>query len=287
MSDIRTAEKAGAWYAADKVSLERELEKFLQVADSHIKGKVVAGVVPHAGMAFSGGCAAKTFSAIKSSFSEVETFVLLGAVHTMRIIAPAVWGSGIWQTPLGDIAIDEELAQDIMAQTDSVNNLEPHYGDNALEMQMPFIKYLFPEAKIVPIAVPVSEGAVSFGEQLFSVINNSSRKVAVIGSTDFTHYGACYGFVPAGMGREALYWGKENDQRLIKLAISLDAEDIVPTAEHDRSACGAGALAATVAYANKAGVNEGQLLEHTTSYEIMPQGECEMFVGYASIIFAV
>ena len=66
---------------------------------------------------------------------------------------------------------------------------------------------------------------------------------------------------------------------------ALKAEDIVPTALRDHSACGAGAAAAGVAFARAAGCSGGSILEQTTSYEVLPQGRPDSFVGYGAVIF--
>lgn len=280
----RPAAKAGTWYPAHPETLREIVTALIAaVPASSVTPGIVAGVVPHAGLMFSGGIAAHLFSALHHSRPVIDTIVFLGAVHTMRLSRPAVWADGNWETPLGAVAVDETLADAIVANCGADAFCEPHYQDNAIELQTPFVRILFPQASIVPVAMPPMTGASGFGKKLAQVL--ADRNAAVIASTDLTHYGVNYGFMPAGTGEKALAWAKENDRRLLRLAGKMDAESIVPTAECDRSACGAGALAAAVAYARERGVTKGELLAHTTSFEIMPDDVYEMSVGYAAMAF--
>ena len=107
----------------------------------------------------------------------------------------------------------------------------------------------------------------------------------VIGSTDLTHYGDNYGFTPAGYGAAAQNWMKKNDEHIVGLALTMRPDKILTEAALSHNACGPGAMAATVAAAKAMGAIEGTLLEYTTSYDVYPDGEFEMAVGYAGIVF--
>jgi len=107
----------------------------------------------------------------------------------------------------------------------------------------------------------------------------------VVASSDLTHYGERYGMAPAGTGPAAETWMKANDRRIIDLATAMKAEAIVPEAESHHNACGSGAMAAAVACAKALGRKNGVLVEYTTSHDVMPEGEFDMAVGYAGIVF--
>ncbi|MHC4725676.1 MAG: AmmeMemoRadiSam system protein B [Planctomycetota bacterium] len=111
---------------------------------------IVAGIVPHAGWTFSGPLAALVFSAIKQQHEKVHTFVIFGAAHGYFSSSPAVYNKGSWITPLGEVFIDEELADDVLSTAPSVNDLSAHRNEHSIEVQVPFIQYLFPGAKILP-----------------------------------------------------------------------------------------------------------------------------------------
>jgi len=260
---------------------------------------IVAGIVPHAGWTFSGPLAALVFSAVKQSLDparggrheQVHTFVIFGAAHGYFGQSPAVYDKGSWMTPLGEVAIDEELAKAIVDSGAAVSDLDAHRSEHSIEVQVPFIQQLFPEAEMLPIIVPPSEQAISLGEAFGEIMKlKAGKKIVCIGSTDLTHYGARhYRFAPMGTGPEALRWASEvNDRKFIDLALKMDPQGLLTSAAENCNACGAGAAAATVAAAKKLGKTKGLLLAHTNSNEVMlhKMGTSSTdSVGYAAIVF--
>ena len=248
---------------------------------------IVAGIVPHAGWQYSGAVAAKVFASFRGDKKPLpETFVIFGAAHYWPGES-AVYARGAWATPLGDVAIDEELAAAILKDCQGlvVDNPAAHDGEHAIEVQVPFIKYLFPRAQIVPIAVRPDEQAAKLGERVGRIVKSHPRPSAVIASTDLTHYGDSYRFTPAGYGGSARRWQRGNDARIIELAEQMRASEIVPEARDHHNACGPGAMAATVAAAAALGAAQGRLLEYTTSFDVAPEPEFRMAVGYAGIVY--
>jgi AmmeMemoRadiSam system protein B len=274
------------FYSGD---IQAQMEEYIKAFKPPVglPKRIVAGIVPHAGWFFSGATAAKVFLSIKSK--EVpETFVLFGAVHVPGVRVNSVYPGGAWQTPVGEVMVDsafvdlllEELGPELLQ-----DNGRAHAYEHSLEVQTPMIKYLFPGAKIVPIAVPPGGDAATLGEKVGDLIKGHKKDAVVIGSTDLTHYGDNYGFTPAGYGKNAYAWMVGNDMRIIELALALKAESIVPEASENSNACGPGAMAATVAAAKAMGAAKGHLVGHTTSYDVYPQGDFDMAVGYAGIVF--
>ena len=263
-----------------------QIEKFLdgyEVQEGPIKA--VAGVVPHAGWIFSGAVAAKVFKYITVK-SSPDTFILLGAVHTFGPAGNSLYARGSWETPLGEVKIDEEVAARLLELMggDIVDDPAAHDGEHSIEVQVPFIKYLCPDAKIVPVAVPPDDTHLT-GKKIGEAVLEIRKNIVVVGTTDLTHYGSAYGFTPFGHGDEAKKRMRENDRRMIQLAVNMKSAEIRDEAEKNRNACGPGALAATVAAASAMGAWKGYLLEYTTSYDVMPEGEFQMAVGYAGIVF--
>lgn len=278
---------AGMFYPADPQRNVAELERMLQAARAAVPGDhFFAGLVPHAGWAYSGPVAAKTFAALAESGTP-STVVVLGAVHSWGVQRPSLQARGAWDTPLGAIEIDEDLAQEILrlGGKEVVDNPLAHSEEHSIEVQLPFIKYLFPEARIVPLLVPPRENSPAIGEIVARAAAPRRQEVFLVGSSDLTHYGSHYGFAPRGTGPAALAWAKENDQRLLDEVVRMQAEAIVERALTDRSACGAGAIAATVAAARAFGATRGIILEHTTSHDVQPMGSPTDFVGYAAVVF--
>jgi AmmeMemoRadiSam system protein B len=248
--------------------------------------QILAGVVPHAGWQYSGAVAAKVYESIRRK-SIPATLVIFGAVHRRRDPKHAVYATGAWATPLGDVVVDEELAVAILEQTSewAVENPQAHEEEHAIEVQLPFIRHLFPSARIVPISVNPTELAVPFGRRVGELLRERRRDAVVIGSTDLTHYGEPYWFAPAGFGAPAHEWLRANDARILRLAEQMQAEELIPEAERHPNACGPGALAATVAAAQALGAERGYLLDYTTSYDVAPEPVFRMAVGYAGLLF--
>ncbi|MFQ6102333.1 MAG: AmmeMemoRadiSam system protein B [Anaerolineae bacterium] len=285
---VRRPTVAGQFYPGDRVGCVSMIEQCLPAEPGpDLPEKIVAGLVPHAGWAFSGAVAARVFAAIRAQGAP-ETFVLLSAMHRWGASRPAVYARGRWATSLGEVEVDEELAATVLEAGDGllINSPEAHSGEHSAEVQVPFIQYLFPEAKILPILIPPDEDATRAGEVIGQAASAAQRPVVVVGTTDLTHYGRMYyGFAPAGTGEQALEWVRANDERVINLILGLRAEEIVAETAAHRNACGGGAVAGTVAAARTLGAEKGYLLEYTTSHDVMPQGPATDFVGYAAIVF--
>ena len=283
---------AGQFYPAQHDACVDEITECLQartLSDS-LPQTIVAGIVPHAGWVFSGSLAAMVFSAIKQQHEEVHTFVIFGAAHGYYGRSPAVYDAGSWITPLGEVKVDEELAEAVLESTEAVRDSMEHRTEHSIEVQVPFIQHLFSGAKILPILVPQTENAVELGTSIGNIINRSeNKKIVCIGSTDLTHYGPRYGFTPMGTGKEALRWADDvNDKEFIDLALKLEPERMLKSAAENYNACGAGAAAAAVAVAKRLGRTKGLLLAHTNSNEVMlhKMGTTGTdSVGYAAIIF--
>ncbi len=283
---------AGQFYPGQHDSCVDEVNECLEARalSESLPETIVAGIVPHAGWTFSGSLAAVVFSAIKQQHEKVHTFVVFGAAHGYFGQSPAVYGRGSWITPLGEVAVDEELADAVLSTGPAVSNPSVHMSEHSIEVQVPFIQYLFAGAKILPILVPPGQQAVALGTSVGQIINrDEQKKIVCIGSTDLTHYGPRYGFTPMGTGAEALKWADSvNDQEFIDLALKLDPEGLLASAAENCNACGAGAAAAAIAAAKKLGKAEGLLLAHTNSNEVMLQKMGTIgadSVGYAAIVF--
>ncbi len=290
----RSPAVAGRFYEGTEKGCVEQLEQLIPKmlpASVENNSHIIAGVVPHAGWAFSGDVAGKVFRTIKD-IQPVDTFIILGAIHVMHTQMGHLYDQGQWETPLGSIEIDSELSAEILAKTSQWVKADcgVHDREHSIEVEVPFIQHLFEEVKIVPLMLPAIPAAVSVGEVIADIIHTSDKKIVLLASTDLTHYGPSYGFTHMGTGGEALRWAKEtNDQYFIDLTISMQADQIVETAQMYNNACGAGAVAATVAAAKKLGAQQGTLLAHTTSAEVLAEKYHQAThdsVGYAGIVFS-
>jgi len=252
----------------------------------------VAGIVPHAGWAFSGQTALMVMKAIESC-RRPGTFVLFGAAHR-PVTGNPLFASGVWRTPLGEVPVNGRLADEILSRGQRADLVEAdpsaHESEHSLEVQLPLIQYLFPDAQIVPMIVPGDGKAVALGRLAGEVIRDRQADAVCIGSSDLTHYGASYGFTPKGMGEAAIRWVRdENDRRMLTLMENLEAEQVVPEARTHMNACGAGAIAATLAAARVLGATRGHVVRYTTSFDVMREKtgreDASAAVGYPGVVF--
>jgi AmmeMemoRadiSam system protein B len=191
---------------------------------------------------------------------------------------------GAWETPFGEICVDEQLAGELTKQfsftPESPNNFNQ---DNTIELQLPFIKYFFSEAKIVAMGVPPARSSLEIGRTIVDIANRLDLRIKVIGSTDLTHYGRNYGFVSEGTGEQALDWVRnQNDRRIIDRMLDMDAEKVIREALANHNACCAGAAATAIETAKHLGADRAASIGYATSYDKSPG---DSFVGYVGIVF--
>lgn len=248
-------------------------------------GKVYGGIVPHAGWSFSGPTAAKLFITLKE-YLDPECFVLLGTSHNPLLEKAEVDSHDAWASPLGEVPVDEELVELILTTAEGYTvHSSSANEEHTNEVQIPFIAKLFPQATIVPIAVPSNKYAGQTGALIGEAIQAFPKRTAVVANTDLTHYGPNYGEMSHGSLPKALPWVTSNDQRMIELIAQMDAEAIVPEAARHRNACGAGAVAAGIAAALELGADSAKLLEYTTSAKVMGENRSSNVVGYTAMAF--
>ena len=287
---VRKPAVAGQFYANNRDECLVEIDECLLPCNLNMElpDPIVAAVVPHAGWVFSGELAALAFKAIRQVNETVDTFILCGAAHRYLQQIPAVDDSDQWETPLGSIDIDKELAAEIIT-CGAVAAADAHLNEHSIEVQVPFIQRLFPDAKIVPVVTPVAGFDESFGTNVGELIHSKDKRIVCIASTDLTHYGPRYGFCPEGAGDAALKWAREvNDTEFIDLALEMEPMRLLESALEKGNACGPAAVATVIAAARAIGRICGVLLGHTTSYDVMLQKfnqKSEESVGYAAIVF--
>jgi AmmeMemoRadiSam system protein B len=290
--NVRRPAVAGRFYPRQRDACLQNIDQCLAAAGSAPadSGTVVGGIGPHAGWICSGAVAAQVATAL-SAGRHPKTAVLFGAVHVPTGRRAAIYPEGAWETPLGTVEIDSDLARAILSADNGIEaNTLAHEMEHSIEVHVPFLQKLLPGLRIVPIMVPVNDHAPRVGAAVGRACREAGADVIVLGSTDLTHYGPTYDFVPRGIGVDGLAWAKEhNDRRMIELMLKMDESAIVPEARQNWNACGAGAIAATIAASKQLGATRATLLRHTTSFEVLGnlfKEEPIDAVGYAGIVFS-
>jgi hypothetical protein len=264
------------WYPSEMKSAKEAIEAMLHLIPAQPPATGVAGVVPHAGWEFSGSLSLEVMSCISRS---IDTIVIIGG-HLGPSDGILCLMEDSYETPLGIMRADVGLRDELAG---SIRMREDRWADNSVEVQLPFAKHLFPGAAVLGLRASPSNDAVRLGLAIAQAGRNLDRRIAVVGSTDLTHYGSNYGFSPAGQGERARSWVRDvNDRRFIEALTCMDSTAILELANRERSACSAGGALSAVSFAREMGVQEGRLLRYMTSYEIHP---AESFVGYAGVLY--
>jgi AmmeMemoRadiSam system protein B len=281
---LRRAAFAGSWYPSSAAECEKEIKRYLAEGKKmdFPAGERVGGIVPHAGWFFSGSIACNVIRCLKSD-DPPDVFVVFG-MHLLPDSPCVMMAAGAWETPFGEIWVDEQLAGELLKQfTFTLESPNSFSQDNTIELQLPFIKYFFNEVKIVAMGVPPAKSSLEIGRAVVDIANRLNLRIKVIGSTDLTHYGRNYGFVSEGTGPQALDWVRnQNDRRIIDLMLDMDAGKVISEALTSQNACCAGAAATAIESAKHLGADRAESIAYATSHDKSPG---DSFVGYVGIVF--
>ncbi|MEW6076758.1 MAG: AmmeMemoRadiSam system protein B [Thermodesulfobacteriota bacterium] len=281
--DVRRAVFAGSWYPGTIAECERQILGFLKEGVKVKPEKQAVGViVPHAGWVYSGGIACRAISLLARK-PLPETIVVFG-MHLPPGAQPRIMAAGGIETPLGALEVDEAITRPLLERFSFQEETTRRFSqDNTIELQLPFIKHFFRDAQIVPIGVPPNPAAVEIGAAVVAIANEIGRNIAVVGSTDLTHYGANFSMTHYGFGQEAHEKVRDReDRRIIERMLAMDPLPVIREALASSNACCSGAAAAAISAAKALGATEAALTEYATSYDKSPG---ESFVGYAGIVF--
>jgi hypothetical protein len=245
---------AGSWYPASRAACQREIESYWREAGEepgpHVR-QARLGIAPHAGWMYSGGLTARVYQWLADD-PTVELVVVLGG-H-LRARDPLVaMTEGAWETPFGPFAIHDGFTRQLESLEPVRREHEGRYTpDNSTELQLPFAKFKYPEAELLPLRVPPGPAAITLGGVLADYLDAAGLDAVVIASTDLTHYGPHYGFTPKGSGPAALHWVRsENDPAFIAAVEEGDPQAVLTASERRRCACSAGAVAAVAELARR------------------------------------
>jgi hypothetical protein len=212
---------AGMFYDGTAAGLRRQVEACLPAGPAPAPRRAaVAAVCPHAGLLYSG----RTAGAVYARLAPPETVVMLGPNHHALGAPVALTGHDAWDTPLGPVAIDQDLAGAIRAASPMVEvDDRAHAREHAIEVQLPFVRLLMPEARLVPIAVGGirPEEADEVGRAVAGGVRATGRRALLVASTDFSHY------VPRAVA-------EERDRHALAAIRALDAEGLLAAVRRQR-----------------------------------------------------
>ncbi|PIN78174.1 AmmeMemoRadiSam system protein B [Candidatus Woesearchaeota archaeon CG10_big_fil_rev_8_21_14_0_10_34_12] len=253
---------AGRFYPKSEKELKEKINSFNK---SGKKEKVKGIIVPHAGYDFSGNTANLVYSSVKQEF---ETVVIVGTDHTGVGNCVSLED---FETPLGVLKNETEISAEISGFLKK-NNFEK---EHSLEVQLPFIQAYFKDVKIVQIII-ASGDYKELGKKIFQIIKKSGKKVLVVASSDFTHFGHYYSFVPKINIREI-------DQKVIDKILKFDISGFLEEARKT-TVCGTGAIAVCMEICKLMKATKPEILSYVTSADI--SGDTQNIVSYAGIVFS-
>lgn len=185
----RKAYAAGRFYPDSATTLKNQLRQLFAKAGPRKPGIApLAIVVPHAGYVYSGEVAASAFNQIDPDRT-FERIFIIGSSHTSAFQGVSVYCDGDYETPLGTVKVDTELAKKLVAENKLLkSDAEPHLYEHSLEVQLPFLQYyLKTDFRIVPIIIGTS--SVETSQRLAVILKPflNEKNLFVI-SSDFSHY---------------------------------------------------------------------------------------------------
>jgi AmmeMemoRadiSam system protein B len=268
---IREPAVAGQFYPASSAQIAAELDHYLHPVES--KRHALAVIAPHAGWTYSGPTAGKVYESVEIP----DRVLLIGPNHRNVGTDYAVFDCGKWQTPLGEVAICEPLAAELLDHCDLLAaDCRAHTYEHSLEVQLPMLQRLNPQLQIVPLLIggswPWGGGRGNLrwiGAAIGEVVAGYSRNVLLIASTDLNHY-------------EDQETARIKDKLVLDAVLDLDEEGLMQrVAEVDVSMCGVAATYITLVAAKHLGAKHAELIDHRTSGDVT--GDFKSVVGYGGV----
>lgn len=246
--------------------------------------RLSAAIVPHAGWVFSGSIAHNALVELAVRSGRVDTVVLF-AGHLSPSSSQTAMVHGSCETPFGELATDVELVEAVCTSGVQLVGETPqrHTQDNSAEVLFPLIRRHFPDARLAIFGAAPREDALALADSVSDAVERLGRRAVYIGSTDLSHYGPNFAWMPQGVGPEALRWVRSvNDPLFIDAACAMEEAALIEIGLAHRNACCPGSAAAAIRCAHGRGAREGVRLRYGTSADVHPDAS---FVGYAAVVF--
>jgi len=272
---IRRPAVSGMFYAGTARELEEQIEwcykhelgpGAIPRVNSNGLRDIVAMVAPHAGYCYSGPVAAHAYKELADD-GIFDTAVILGPNHTGYGYPVSVWTGAAWNTPLGEVEINEKLAQRLLGKVVKADETA-HIHEHSIEVQLPWLQHLYKSVKIVPIAMLAQD--IETARTVGKAVSQAGDNLIIIASSDFTHY-------------EPHSTAMEKDNSVIDAIVGLDEEELYKRCERlNCTMCGYGPVASAIVAAKEMNAKTASLLKYATSGDT--SGDFSRVVGYGSIV---
>ncbi len=258
---------AGYFYPSQAESLRSVLKRM--VDPGRERKKAISVISPHAGFEYSGPVAGAVFSSVILP----DVYIILGPNHRHVHSRFAIMKEGTWRTPLGEVAIDTDLASAIASNFALISDdSEAHATEHSLEVQLPFIQFFKENFSIVPISIAYHASyveLVELGHAISKAIQAQNVDVLIVASTDMSHYVD---------QKEA----KLKDFLAIEEILQLDAQGLYNVVSRENiSMCGFQPTTSTIVASQDLGSTHAELIKYQTSGEVT--NDYREVVGYAGI----
>lgn len=266
---LREATVAGIFYPDDPAELESRIIPLLAAAEAMSARAILS---PHAGLDYSGDLSAIAWKAAVGR--EVETVLVLSPIHRAEEACICLPESDVFDTPLGAVPIERRLVEELRdCGTIFDENDIPHFEEHGVEVQLPFMRMLFPGASLVPILLgkPTAAAVGALSKALDLVLAPRGEKVLVVLSSDL-------GSSPDDAEAKRLA------DRFLASALSADRGSMIEDkASLDGYACGSGCVAAYLGSKLGAGSRPSLLGRHDSS--AARESSEERLVHYGAMAF--
>jgi AmmeMemoRadiSam system protein B len=280
---------AGLFYPDNRVAIEKRLESF--GLKNGMGRNALAIISPHGAWDISGAIAGAAFRAAagrtKGNFSEtaVQTVVLLGGIHETGVTGLFLSESDYFETPIGELPVDFELGSELAScSTSFVINDIPHLGEHTIEVQIPFVKYCFPEASIVPVLMGSNSGTSrlalisGLAQALKIVFESRLDSTLFVVSTNISIYGDNHGDKRHDDEKAAL----SEAETCVRMLTEKRTEDFLQAVNRGEiNSCGSPSAAALL----ESGLLEGRQGKLIPDSLIKIRGEDSKTVYYGGIFF--
>lgn len=260
---LREPAVAGRFYPGDAARLAADVDGYLRPAGPTVAAKGL--VAPHAGYMYSGAIAGEVYRSVEVP----RRVVVLGPNHTGLGATVSLWPGGTWRMPLGEVEIDDGLA-DALTDAPSVElDDQAHLHEHSLEVQVPFLQRRQPGLSLTALCLgPISLAAC---EKLGRAIGKAAAGAGalVVASSDMSHYVSA-----AEAARK--------DRLAIDRVLALDPAGLYETVRRERiSMCGFVPATVMLFAAKEMGATAADLVRYGHSGEVT--GDDAQVVGYAAM----
>jgi len=186
---IKEPSVAGEFYPAQREELQRIVDGLLSEADdSAPEGRLIALISPHAGYVFSGSVSAQGYRRLRAK--DIKTIVVIGASHYHNFKGASVYARGSFRTPLGEIKINKALAERLLNKEEFIEfKPEVFEKEHSVEVQIPFIQRVLPNATIVPIMTGnLPQNTIEYISERLIEAMSKDNSIVLVASTDLSHY---------------------------------------------------------------------------------------------------